>query len=464
VTDIAPAVPVAACRGGAAAASLTELDGRRVGWFRLEGGKHRGALGPVEGEVIERLVRLALDVGVPIVGELATSGADVGEGLPSLHAWGRVAAVLAQASGAVPIVLAVTGPCVGGPALLLGLADHVVMTAGAFAYVNGPEAVVEITGVATDRADLGGAAVHARRSGLASLVVADEDDARWAVADLLAYLPDNYLDEPPLAVTDDRADRPCRAAADAVPAHPSASYDVREVVRDVLDHESFLEVREGWAGNVVTGYGRLDGRPVGVIANQPCQLAGTLDIEASTKAAAFVQSCDAFGVALLTLVDCPGYQPGKDQEWRGMIRYGAQLVHAYAEATVPRLCVVMRKAYGGAFIVLDSKGLGNDLCVAWPTAEIAVMGAAGAVKILHGRRLAALEDGGERARIQADLEADYTVRFCTPAVAAERGYVDDVIDPLDTRRVLAAGLASLLTKRATPAGGRAPSRHSNTPL
>ena len=464
MTDTAPAVPVAACRGGAAAASLTELDGRRVAWFRLAGGKHRGALGPTEGEVIERVVRMALDVGVPIVGELATSGADVGEGLPSLHAWGRVASVLAQASGAVPIALAVTGPCVGGPALLLGLADHVVMTADAFAYVNGPEAVVEITGVATDRAELGGAGVHARRSGLASLVVADEDDARWAVADLLAYLPDNYLDEPPFATTDDLADRPCRAAADAVPAHPSASYDVREVVRDVLDHDSFLEVREGWAGNVVTGYGRLDGHPVGVIANQPCQLAGTLDIEASTKAAAFVQSCDAFGVPLVTFVDCPGYQPGKDQEWRGMIRYGAQLVHAYAEATVPRLCVVMRKAYGGAFIVLDSKGLGNDLCVAWPTAEIAVMGAAGAVRILHGRRLAAVDGDDQRAQVQADLEADYTVRFCTPAVAAERGYVDDVIDPLDTRRVLAAGLASLVTKRATPAGGRAPARHSNTPL
>jgi acetyl-CoA carboxylase carboxyltransferase component len=464
VIDSDPAVPIAACRGGAASASLTELDGRPVAWFRLAGGKHRGALGPTEGEVIERLVRSALAVGVPVVGEIATSGADVGEGLPSLHAWGRIAAALSDASGAVPVVLAVSGPCVGGPALLLGLADHVVMTTDAFAYVNGPESVAEITGVATDRVGLGGAGIHARRSGLASLVVGDEDDARWAVADLLAYLPGNYLDDPPVTPTDDVADRPCRAAADAVPAHATSSYDVREVVRDVLDAGSFLEVRETYAGNVVTAYGRLDGHPVGAIANQPCQLAGTLDIEASAKAAAFVQSCDAFGLPLLTFVDCPGYQPGKDQEWRGMIRYGAQLVHAYAEATVPRLCVVMRKAYGGAFIVLDSKGLGNDLCVAWPSAEIAVMGAAGAVRILHGRRLAALDGDDERARVQAELEADYAERLCTPAVAAERGYVDDVIDPLDTRRVLAAGLASLLTKRATPAGGRVPARHSNTPL
>ncbi|MGH9225022.1 MAG: acyl-CoA carboxylase subunit beta [Acidimicrobiales bacterium] len=457
------AVPIAACRGGAAEASITELERRRVAWFRLAGGKHRGALGPTEGEVIERVVRLALDIGVPIVGELATSGADVHEGLPSLHAWGRVAAALAEASGAVPIVLTVTGPCVGGPSLLLGLADHVVMTEDAFAYVSGPQTVAEFTGMTTDHEELGGAGVHFRRSGIASLVVPDEDDARWAVTDLLSYLPSNYLEGPPVVTTGDDPDRACRCGADTVPVNPSSSYDVREVVGDVLDLESFLEVREAHAANVVIGYGRLNGHSVGVVANQPCQLAGTLDIEASQKAARFVQSCDAFGLPLITFVDCPGYQPGKDQEWRGMIRHGAQLVHAYAEATVPRLCVVMRKAYGGAFIVLDSKGLGNDLCLAWPTAEIAVMGAPGAVQILHGKRLAAVSDTAERARLQAALETDYVTQFCTPSVAAERGYVDDVIDPLDTRRVLAAGLASLLTKRAG-GKGRRPARHSNTPL
>ena len=459
-----PVVPLAACRGGAASASLTELDGRRVGWFRLAGGKHAGALGPSEGDVIERIVRMALDLGVPVVGELSTSGADVGEGLPSLHAWGRVAAAVAEASGAVPVVMAVTGPCVGGPALLLGLADHVVMTTDAFAYLHGPQTVAAITGQVTDREDLGGAGIHFRRSGLASLVVADEEDARWAIADLLSYLPGNYLERPPVMPTGDAPDRPSRAAADAVPANRSSSYDVREVVADVLDAESFLEVREAHAANVVIGYGRVDGHAVGVVANQPSQLAGTLDIEASQKAARFVQSCDAFGLPLITFVDCPGYQPGKDQEWRGMIRHGAELVHAYAEATVPRVCVVMRKAYGGAYIVLDSKGLGNDVCVAWPGAEVAVMGAAGAVSILHGKRLAAIEDPVERIRLQADLEADYAERLCTPAVAAERGYVDDVIDPLDTRRVVAAALASLRTKRAVPRRPRQPARHSNTPL
>jgi acetyl-CoA carboxylase carboxyltransferase component len=462
--DAPAAVPVAACRGGAATASLTELEGRPVAWFRLSGGKHRGALSTTEGEVIERVVRLGLDTGVPIVGELATSGADVAQGVPALHVWGRVAAAVSEASGAVPVVLSVIGPCVGGPALLLGLADHVVMTTDSFAYVNGPETVAEITGRATTREDLGGAGVHYRRSGLASLVVPDEDDARWAIADLLSYLPDNFLAEPPVVSTDDPLDRPCRGAADAVPGSPSASYDARSVIADVLDAESFLELWGGNAPNVVTGYGRLGGQAVGVVANQPCQLAGTLDIEASRKAARFVQSCDAFGLPLVTFVDCPGYQPGKDQEWRGMIRHGAELVHAYGEATVPRLCVVMRKAYGGAFIVMDSKGLGNDLCVAWPTAEIAVMGAPGAVQILHRKRLAELDDDGARARVQAELEADYLERFCTPAVAAERGYVDDVIDPLDTRRVLAAGLAALATKRVGGRGGRRPVRHSNTPL
>ena len=461
----APAVPVAAGRGGAAAASLTELQGRPVAWFRLSGGKHRGALGPTEGEVIERAVRLALETGVPIVGELATAGADVAEGLPSLHAWGRVTAGLAEASGAVPIVLSVIGPCLGGPALLLGLADHVVMTNDSFAYVNGPDTVAEITGRTTTRQDLGGPGVHYRRSGLASLVVPDEEDARWAVADLLSYLPDNFLTEPPAVETADPLDRPARVAADAVPSSATASYDARSVVADVLDVESFLEVWGGNAPNVVTAYGRLGGQPVGVVANQPSQLAGTLDIEASEKAARFVQSCDAFGLPLLTFVDCPGYQPGKDQEWRGMIRHGAELVHAYGEATVPRLCVVMRKAYGGAYIVMDSKGLGNDLCVAWPTAEIAVMGAPGAVQILHRKRLAEVADQAERARVQAELEADYMERFCTPAVAAERGYVDEVIDPLETRRVLVAGLAALRGKRAVRRRRAATAaRHSNTPL
>ncbi len=462
LTAGATAVPVAAGRGAGVGASLVDLDGRRVAWFTLAGGKHRGAIGPAEGEVIERLVRLALELGLPIVGELSTAGADVFEGVPSLHAWGRVASVLSKASGAVPIILSVVGPCVSGPALLLGMADHVVMTADAYAYVSGAQAVADFTGVTTTREALGGAAVHSARSGVASLVVTDADEARWAVVDLLSYLPSNYLESPPVTACSDPVDRPCRAAAEAVPSRPMASYDMRAVVCDVVDHESFLEVRPTSAPNIVTGYARLAGVPVGVIASQPSQVAGTLDIEAAQKAARFVQCCDAFGLALITFVDSPGFQPGSDIEWRGMIRHGAQLVHAYAAATVPRLCVVVRKAYGGAYIVMDSRGLGNDLCVSWPAAEIAVMGAPGAVAVLHGRKLAEVDDDVERASRQAELEAEYADRHCTPAMAAERGYVDEVIDPHDTRRVLCAGLDALRTKRAGKV--RAPARHTNTPL
>lgn len=459
----APSVPVAAGRGGAVSACLGDLDGRQVAWFTLGGGKHRGAIGATEGEVLARLVGLAMELGIPVVGELSTSGADVSEGLPALHAWGRVAALVSQASGAVPVVLSVVGPCVSGPALLLGMADHVVMTADSYAYLSGPQAVTEFTGTATSRRALGGAAMHSTGSGLASLVVEDHHEARGAIGDLLSYLPGNYLEEPPVSRCTDPVDRPCRAAAEAVPSRGTASYDMRAVVTDVVDHESFLEVRAASAPNVVTGYGRLGGVPIGVVANQPSQKAGTLDIEASRKAARFVQACDAFGLALVTFVDSPGFQPGREIEWRGMIRHGAQLVHAYAAATVARLCVVVRKAYGGAYIVMDSRGLGNDLCVSWPTAEIAVMGAPGAVAVLHGRRLAAVDDEADRLRRQAELEAEYVERHCTPAVAAERGYIDEVIDPHDTRRVLSSGLAALRTKRA--ARPRAvTARHTNSPL
>jgi acetyl-CoA carboxylase carboxyltransferase component len=443
---------IAAARNGAADAELRELEGRQVGWFRLAGGSHRGAIGPVEADVVERLVRLAVDVGAPIVGELATSGADIAAGVASLHGWGRIARALVDASGVVPILLTVSGPCVSGPALLLGLADHVVMTVDAFAYVSGPEAVAQITGGVVDHATLGGPTRHDRSTGVASIVAADEEDARHAIFDLLSFLPDTWLDEAPYLPTTDRVDRTCAAAVEAVPESATASYDVRVVIRDVVDAGTFLEVRSGWASSMVTGYARIEGRVVGVVANQPAHLAGTVDIDAARKAGRFVQSCDAFGLPLVTFVDTPGFLPGKELEWRGMIRHGATLVHAYAEATVPRVAVVLRKAYGGAYIVMDSRGLGNDACFAWPSAEIAVMGASGAVQILH--RDVAPDD-------RAELEAAYAAQHCTPTVAADRGYVDAVIDPLDTRRVLAGALRSLRRKRATHAAHK---KHSNTPF
>jgi acetyl-CoA carboxylase carboxyltransferase component len=452
-----PQLRVAAGREGAAEAAVIELADRPVAWFRLAGGEHRGALGPVEGAIVERLVRQALDLGIPIVGVLATSGADVRDGVASLHAWGRVAKALAGASGVVPTVLVVAGPCLSGPALLLGLVDFVVMTDSAFAYVSGPAAVASFTGVEVARETLGGASVHVRRTGVATLVTTDEDAALDAAAAVLAYFPANNVEEPPLGWDGDPDDRPCSVAADTVPRTTTASYDVRAVIRDICDTDSFLELWGPYAPNMVTGLATIGSRPVGVVANQPSQRAGTIDIEASRKAARLVQCCDAFNVPLVTFVDTPGFEPGKDLEWRGMIRHGAELVMAYAGATVPRLCVVLRKAYGGAYIVMDSKTLGNDLCLAWPNAEIAVLGAAAAVQILHGKRLAA---NGAAPEARAALEDEYSRAYCGPTVAARRGYVDEIIDPIDTRRVLATALAALGSKQ-----DRHPRRrHSNSPL
>jgi acetyl-CoA carboxylase carboxyltransferase component len=443
--------PLQAWADSAASAGLRTIDGRRVVWFRIAGGKHHGAIGVNGSATVERAVRLAGELGVPLVGELDTSGAELHDGVAALHAWGRLAREVARVSGVVPTLLAVTGACVSGPALALGLFDHIVMTEDAFAYVTDPDSIVAFTGVAVTRHELGGAAMHARRSGVASLVVADEVAAVAALEALLWYLPDHHLADANRHECDDPVDRDCATAGATVPARATASYDVRSVIADVVDRDSLLEIRELYAPNMVTALATLGGRPIGVIANQPQTRAGTIDIEASRKAARFVAMCDTMNLPLVTFVDTPGFEPGRDLEWRGMIRHGAELVHAYAAATVPRVCVVLRKAYGGAYIVMDSRGIANDFCVAWPSAEIAVMGASGAIEILYRKA-----DANERER----LTAEYADAFANPYQAAERGLVDAVIDPADTRRVVAHALDLLSTKRdAQPAR-----RHSNTPL
>jgi acetyl-CoA carboxylase carboxyltransferase component len=399
-------------------------------------------------------VKRAVDAGVPIVGVLDTGGADVLEGVAALHAWGRMARALTQASGVVPICLIVTGAAVSGPALLLGLADVVVATPATIAYVTGPGTVEEMTGRPVTREALGGFGVHSGRSGVAHVVAADEEEALEVVADLLSFLPANVAEVAPVYASGDPADRPCYRAAAIVPANPNTPYDVRELVADVVDDGDLFELRAGYAPALTTALARIDGHPVGVLANNPLHLAGTLDIEASRKGARFVRWCDAFGLPLVTFVDTPGFLPGVEQEWRGMIRHGAELAFAYALATVPRLCVVVRKAYGGAYIVMDAKGMGNDLCVAWPGAELAVMGASGAVAILNRRELAADPDS------RPALEADYQATFCTPRVALERGFVDRLVEPHETRAVLARGLRALANKRE-----QLPHRkHENTPL
>jgi acetyl-CoA carboxylase carboxyltransferase component len=453
------ATPIHAIADVAASASVREIDGRHVMWFRIAGGKHHGAIGVQGGTTVQRAVQLAGELHIPLVGELDTSGAELREHVAALHAWGCLARDVARVSGQVPTLLAVTGACVSGPALALGLFDVVVMTHDAFAFVTGPEAVTEFTGVHVTREDLGSARIHALQSGVATLVVRDEETARDALLEILAYLPDHHLVDARRWDTADPRDRPCAVAASAVPDRPTASYNVLEVIRDVVDEHEFVELRPQYAPNVVTGLGRIDGRPAGVVANQPQQRAGTLDIEASRKAARFVAWCDAFNLPIVTFVDTPGFEPGRDLEWRGMIRHGAELVHAYCAASVPRLCVVMRKAYGGAYIVMDSRGIGNDLCVAWPTAEIAVMGAAPAVQILNSKRLRALASEA-RADEEIRLRSEYDAAFLNPYRAAELGLVEAVIDPAETRRVLCDALDVLTTKRDE----RPARRHSNTPL
>ena len=451
-------MPVATGRPGAVAAGLGLAPGlphdAPVAWFR-------GAATATGTEVMARTVRAGTDAGLPIVGILTGVGVPRQAGLDALDGWGRVARALGEASGQVPVVLVVDGPCLGGQALLIGLADVVVMTDAARAYVNDPAAASRLTGNELLDGDLlGGAWVHATRSGVADLVADDLDDALGLVADLLDLLPPNTHEVPRPVLPGDPPDRASRRAAAVVPADPRASYDVRDVIADVVDHDSFLELRARYGTSVVVGLARVGGMPVGVLANQPAQLAGALDIEGSVKGARFVRFCDSLNLPLVTLVDTPGFRPGRDQEWRGMIRHGAKLAFAYAEATVPRVCVVLRKAYGGAFIVMDCKSMGNDCAFAWPGAEIAVMGAKGAVEILHRRELAALPAGPEREARRCALEDSYERQHLTPATALERGYIDAVIDPTETRAAVAGALGALAAKRERLQARR----HDNIPL
>jgi acetyl-CoA carboxylase carboxyltransferase component len=446
-----PFVPVASDHPGSLSARITSVAGRDVVVVEVSGEHRRGALSEADGHTFAAAAQHALGAGLPLLAIIASSGADVNDGVAALHGWGTAARMLARCSGRIPLLVATTGPVVSGPALLLGLADHVVMTEDSYAFVSGPRMVETFTGESLDAMELGGASIHRTSTGLASLVVTDAEAARHALFDLLAYLPSVIDEEPPRWWTSDPVDRLTPEAGTHIPVAATGAYDVREVARSIVDDGDLLELRAHWAPNLVTAFATIGGRPVGIVANQPMSIAGTLDIPASQKGARFVAFCDAFGLPLLTLVDTPGFYPGKDLEWRGMIRHGAQLAFAYARATVPRIAVVLRKAYGGAYIVMDCRTMGSDLYLAWPSAEIAVMGAKGAVGILHRR---------ETTERRAQLEAEYEERFLNPYVAADRGLVDAVIDPADTRRVVAAALDLLSTKREA-LGSR---KHGNTPL
>ena len=430
--------------------AVRQLGDRRVMVVEVEG-EDRGALRPADGENLAIAARTARDQRLPLVCFMASSGAAIDEGVGAVHGWGTAAREFVACSGVVPTIFCVTGPTVSGPALLLGLADLVVMVDDTYAFVSGPNMVRQFTGEDLSNEGLGGTTMHERTSGVAHFTVADRAEADDLVTELLSFLPDHNDQIPAGWACADPVERLTPEAGDLIPDTPTGSYDVRDVLACLVDDGHLLEPRAQWAPNLVTAFASIGGRPVGLVANQPQSVAGTLDIAASQKGGRFVAFCDAFNLPLVTFVDTSGFYPGKDLEWRGMIRYGAQMAFAYARATVPRVCVTLRKSYGGAYIVMDSRYMGNDLMLAWPSAEIAVMGAKGAVEILH-------RDADEDER--AGLVAAYEERRLNPYIAAERGSVDRGIEQADTRSELAAALDVLAGKRE-----RLPRRrHDNSPL
>jgi len=407
---------------------------------------------------------LAIKTGCPIIGINEGAGARIQEGVVSLGLYGEIFRRNVHASGVIPQISLIMGSCAGGHVYSPAVTDFTIMVDGTSnMFITGPDVIKTVTGEDVSMEELGGARAHNTKSGNAHYMGADEDDALEYVKALLSYLPQNNLDDPPSF--DDPADLEFndldRALDTLIPDSPNQPYDMHTVIEAVLDDEEFLEVMPLFAPNIIVGYGRVEGKSVGVVANQPMQFAGTLDIDASEKAARFVRTCDAFNIPVLTFVDVPGFLPGTDQEWNGIIRRGAKLIYAYAEATVPLITVITRKAYGGAYDVMGSKHLGADINLAWPTAQIAVMGAQGAANIVHRKTLKKVEaEGGDVEAKRADLIQEYEDTLANPYVAAERGYVDAVIPPHETRVEVVRALRLLATKRET----LPPKKHGNIPL
>jgi propionyl-CoA carboxylase beta chain len=439
------------------------IDGRPVCVFSQDFTVFGGSLGEVYGEKIVKVMDHAMKVGCPIIGINDGGGARIQEGVVALGLFAEIFRRNVLASGVIPQISLIMGPCAGGAVYSPAITDFTLMVEGiSHMFITGPDVIKTVTGEEVSFEELGGAQAHNEKSGVAQFQAKDEDECFDFARDLLSYLPSNNLDEPPvyaagpdeevLAVTDADAELDT-----AIPDSANQPYDMHNVIEHVLDGGEFLEVHAGFAHNIIVGFGRADGHPVGVVANQPMHLAGCLDIDASEKAARFVRTCDAFGIPVLTFVDVPGFLPGTGQEWGGIIRRGAKLIYAYAEATVPKVTVITRKAYGGAYDVMGSKHLGGDVNLAWPTAQIAVMGAQGAVNILYRRELAGTEDPDA---LRAQLVTEYEDTLANPYIAAERGYVDAVIRPAETRSEVIRALRALRTKRQT----LPPKKHGNIPL
>ncbi|GAC1437724.1 MAG: acyl-CoA carboxylase subunit beta [Chloroflexota bacterium] len=434
------------------------VDGRPIVVFSQDFTVFGGSLGEVFAEKIVKVMDLALKMGVPIVGINDSGGARIQEGVVSLAGYADIFYRNVRASGVVPQLSLIAGPCAGGAVYSPAITDFIVMVRGTGQmFITGPDVIRTVTGEEVTHEELGGADTHNERSGVAHFVAAGEEEAAEQVRALLDYLPANNVDDPPYRRPTDSPERRETSLTSVIPDRSTRPYDMAEIVQAVCDDGAFLEVHAHYAPNILCGFARLDGYPIGVVANQPRHLAGTLDIASSVKGARFVRFCDAFNIPLVTFVDVPGFLPGTAQEYGGIIRHGAKLLYAYAEATVPKLTVITHKAYGGAYDVMSSKHVRGDINYAWPTAEIAVMGSAAAVNLLYRRELAAAQDPAARA---AELTAEYAARFANPYEAAQRGYVDDVIEPQETRPMLISALRMARTKReARPAR-----KHGNIPL
>jgi acetyl-CoA carboxylase carboxyltransferase component len=434
------------------------IDGRKVFIFSQDFTLFGGALGEVFAEKIHKLMDLALKVGAPLIGINDGAGARIQEGVVSLDSYGGIFYRNVLSSGVIPQISVIMGPCAGGAVYSPAMTDFVFMVEDtSYMFITGPDVVKTVTGEDVTQQELGGAITHASKSGVCQFTSTDDkaclDDVRY----LLSFFPSNNLEEPPAFTSGDGPERRCEELWDLIPASPNQPYDMKAVIAAVVDDGDLFEYAPKWAPNIVCGFARLDGKPVGIVGNQPMHLAGVLDIESSEKAARFVRTCDAFNIPLLTFVDVPGFLPGTDQEYGGIIRHGAKLLYAYCESTVPRIQVVVRKAYGGAYVVMNSKSIGADLAFAWPSAELAVMGPQGAVEIVYRKEIQAAEDPVAR---KAELVEEYTEKFANPYQAAERGYVDDVIDPAETRLKVIAGFELLRSKRE-----ELPKRkHGNVPL
>ena len=434
------------------------INGRKVFVFAQDFTVFGGSLGEVMGEKICKIMDLALETGAPVIGLNDSGGARIQEGPASLAGYGYIFDRNVRSSGVVPQISAIMGPCAGGAVYSPAMTDFTFMVSEtSHMFITGPEVIKAVTGEEVTQEELGGALSHATKSGSAHFVAATDEDCLEQIRYLLSFVPSNNFESPPYFPPADDPTRSCDDLLDLIPDSPTRPYDMHQVIGSVFDDGEFFEVHKHFAPNIICGFARLNGHAVGIVANQPQVLAGCLDITSSTKGARFVRFCDAFNIPLIAFVDVPGFLPGTEQEYGGIIRHGAKLLYAFSEATVPRMTVITRKAYGGAYVVMNSKHIRADLSWAWPSAQIAVMGAEGAVNIIHRREIAEAADAGAK---RDELIRDYSEHLLNPYVAAERGYVDDVVEPQDTRRKLIAGLEMLRSKREI-----IPQRkHGNIPL